>query len=911
VHVVGRDVANATLMAALDRVAAGRSAVVLVEGAAGMGKSTVIGRFLGTAGGSRTGRAAGVESEALVRYGVAASLLRELTGSGTVRPHDEVTQVGARLLAAMSAEPGPTVLVIDDAQWADAASLQALTFALRRLESDAVLTLIGTRAVHDSPEPLARLVEAARGETVRLLPLTVAEVAELAAGYGVPLSAAAARRLHTHTGGLPLYVVALLRELDAGELSRTVGQLPAPRSFAGLVRRRLAAAAPDVRGLVTGAAIVGGSVPLALATDLGQVNDVVAALDGAVGAGFVEHRRDPGGDVVRFSHDLVRAAVLDGMAPARRLALHQRAARLLQGVAALEQRAAAAVLPDGALSAELAKTARDEADSGATEQAVHHFLEASRVCPDAGAGRDLRLDAVETLLLSGQAAAARGLAADLRADLSGGDPARVGYIRGHLALLDGHPVEAERLLLDAWQWCEPELRSRLAALIAAQLSQLFTAAARNDETGTWARRVTRYAGDDARLATAATGALLASLVFSGRPDEAMEQALPESTTAAALRAGRFDDVVGRGLVRLWTDDLAGARADLAAVANPVGTGRPLRIRLLALAYLAEVEYRAGRWDDSMAASELAVSLAEDADHPWLRGLLHGVAALPLAGRGQWQEAATHVAAAQAASEAVDDVMNLVYPGVAACLLGVARRDHAAVLAATDPLAGLNPANGVLEPTVLQWCPYRVEALVATGALAEAEALLGLAEPLARKRGRRSALVALARARGSLQAARGDTEAATRAFEAGISLVPGLPLPFEAALLDLAYGSHLRRAGRRRAAADRLRVAVGAFDALGATPYAEHGRAELAAGGLTPRGRGPAQPTLTPREHAVARLLAEGLTNREIAERLVMSVKTAEYHLSNAYTKLGVNGRAQLAAMLAAGSAVPPPRGLRP
>src|SRR5262249_55937546 len=153
------------------------------------------------------------------------------------------------------------------------------------------------------------------------------------------------------------------------------------------------------------------------------------------------------------------------------------------------------------------------------------------------------------------------------------------------------------------------------------------------------------------------------------------------------------------------------------------TGRPLRVRLLALAYLAEAEYRAGNWDDSLAASELAVSLAEDADHPWLRGLLHGVAAMPYAARGQWDSAAAHVAAGRAAGAAIDDVMNLVYPAVAGCLLAAARGDQAGVLAATDPLTALNPANGVLEPTVLPWGPYRVEALVATGAVAEAEALL--------------------------------------------------------------------------------------------------------------------------------------------------------------------------------------------
>jgi DNA-binding CsgD family transcriptional regulator len=867
-----------------------------------MGKSTLIGRFLQTLGSRRVAMSAGVESEALIRYGVAGSLLRRMIDPAPVRPDDDPTQVGARLLAALSGGSGPGVLVLDDAQWADVASLQALTFALRRLESDAVLTVIGTRGLAESPEALTRLVQAAQGETIGLAPLTPAEVAELAHHHGVALSTGAARRLHAHTGGLPLHVVALLRELDHDELSRTQGPLPAPRSFAGLIQRRLTTGTPDLRQLTAAAAVLGDPVPVVLAAEVGQVSDPVAALDAAVRLRLVEHRRESGGDLLRFNHDLVRVAVLDGLTPAERLALHRRAAQLLDGVAALEQRAAAAILPDAAVAAELAKVARDEADRGLTEAAVHHFLEASRLSPDARAGRDRRLDAIETLALAGDTAAAKGLVADLRDDLADpGDPARIGYLLGHLALVDGHPAEAERLLLEAWEWCEPPLRPRLAALIAAQLSQLFTSAARNAETAIWADRATRYAGDDARLATAASATLLAGLVFSGRPGEAVERALPEPETEAALRSGRYDDLVGRGIVRLWTDDLAGARADLSAVTDRADPGRPLRIRLLALAYLAEVEFRNGRWDDSLAASELAVSLAADADHPWLRGLLHGVATLPAAGRGDWTSAAAHAGSGREAAAAIDDVMNLVYPAVAGCLLAVARADHAAVLVATDPLAALNPANGVLEPGVLQWCPYRVEALVATGALAEAEALLRLAEPLAQARARRSALVALARARAALEAASGNAAAATRSYADAVDLLPDLPMPLEVGLFRYAYGSHLRRTGQRRAAGEQLRHAVDVFDTLAAAPFAGRGRAELAACGLTPRGRGPALPTLTPREHAVARLVAEGLTNREIAERLVISVKTTEYHLGNVFAKLGVRSRAQLAATLAAGT----------
>src|SRR5256885_14213502 len=163
-EIVGRYGALAALGSALDRAASGRPALVLVEGPAGMGKTTLIARFLHTYDVHRVARAGGLEAEALIRYGVAGALLRELTGVGPVRPEDDVTEVGGRLLAAVGAGSGPTVLVLDDAQWADAVSLKALTFALRRLESDPVLTIVRTRGLDTRADALPRLVGATRRE---------------------------------------------------------------------------------------------------------------------------------------------------------------------------------------------------------------------------------------------------------------------------------------------------------------------------------------------------------------------------------------------------------------------------------------------------------------------------------------------------------------------------------------------------------------------------------------------------------------------------------------------------------------------------------------------------------------------------------------------------------------------------
>jgi DNA-binding CsgD family transcriptional regulator len=124
----------------------------------------------------------------------------------------------------------------------------------------------------------------------------------------------------------------------------------------------------------------------------------------------------------------------------------------------------------------------------------------------------------------------------------------------------------------------------------------------------------------------------------------------------------------------------------------------------------------------------------------------------------------------------------------------------------------------------------------------------------------------------------------------------LSLPFQRGLTELAYGQVLRRAGQRRAAAVRLTVARERFGVLRAQPYVERCEHELAACGLAPAKRREFDPSrLTAQELAVARLVAEGMSNRQVASELFISIKTVQFHLTHIYAKLGVSSRAELAA----------------
>jgi DNA-binding CsgD family transcriptional regulator len=170
------------------------------------------------------------------------------------------------------------------------------------------------------------------------------------------------------------------------------------------------------------------------------------------------------------------------------------------------------------------------------------------------------------------------------------------------------------------------------------------------------------------------------------------------------------------------------------------------------------------------------------------------------------------------------------------------------------------------------------------------------------------MAAAARVGAALAGARGDREGATAGFETALADDEDLGMPFEQALTELEYGSFLRRVGRRTQAAAQLRAASQRLSDLGARPFAARCERELAACGLTPvKRRGVERERLTPREFSVARLVASGRTNREVAAELVVSVKTVEYHLANIFGKLGIRSRRRLVAASQARAARDPAR----
>jgi DNA-binding CsgD family transcriptional regulator len=914
---VGRQAELASLGDEFAAVRAGSPRIVLVTGEPGIGKTALARRFLQGLNGVRTLEASGEEAETLLRFGVAEQLSRAAAGTlpavlaGLRTPNPEAPDpvwVGAGLLELLGTQQssGPVLILIDDCQWADRSSLEALLFALRRLQADRVLTMVLSRtgAPHGRLAGLHRLIEHGRGSWLRLGGLDAGSLRALGASLGVArLSSRAAERVRALTGGNPLHAGSLFMELTPDVFCEPSDlPLPAPRDFGALIAGRLEACPAEAQRLIQAAAVLGTSCRLSVAASVAELGEPLKPLEQAIAAHLLEERGVPAMRTVTFPHPLVQAAVYRTIGPARRADLHARAARRVEEEsAALRHRMAAASGPDPELASDLAYFGMRSANRGAWDAAADALLSASRLTPDGFTRSERLLRAAKNLLMGGAVADAFSLIEEIR----GAHPMpQRGLVLGSLALMSGRYDEAERLLTPAYEAC-PGGDEDPAPEIAALLAHVHMGRGHGAEAALWASR-SMGAGRGLSPAIDALSLLAIGLVFAGRDQEglAVVATLPEAPQMDEQTA--LDGYLGRGFARCVTGDTAGARLDLVAVAGHLRSRGPAHQAIVAYTTLSTAEYRLGDWDHAVAHGQLAASLAEDSDQHWLLAAAHGAACAPLAARGDWGPAEAHAGAAQRAATVVRaEFGSLAQAALAEALLARARGQPAGVVAALDPILPLADLDGIREPGILDWQVIYAAALVDLNRLRDAETVLARFERLARERDRRASLAEAARVRGSLDAALGRIDDAEVAFISGIALLDQMEMPFERALTELEYGRVLRRAGHRRAAVWHLQSAHERLLELRASPFVERCEQELALCGVTalaaggvPRG------ALTPQELSVGRLVAAGRSNRQVAQELVISVKTVEYHLANVFGKLGIRSRHELVPLFEEGR---PPR----
>jgi DNA-binding CsgD family transcriptional regulator len=909
---------------ALDRLLAdarrSRSGVLVVRGEAGVGKSALLDHAAGRAEGMTVLRAAGVESEAELPFAALHQLLRPVLGlagrlpghqaaalagalgleptgerdaergSGGLKPRPPdgrdrfLVSVAVLSLLAEAADGRPVLGLVDEAQWLDRSSAEALGFAARRLEAEGVVLLFAARDGDPREFPADGLPE------LRLDGLDPeAAAALLAAAAGADLPAAVVGPLVERTGGNPLALLELPGALDAGQLA---GRAPLEdvlpltarleRTFGERVRRL----PEEARTLLLVAAAETTGDPATVLRAGARLGVDAGALDQAEAAGLVRT-----GERLRFRHPLVRSAAYRTASFAARQAAHRALAEVLAGEDAADQRAwhlaAATVGPDDTAAAELERSADRARRRGGHAAAAAALERAGELTgDDPERGRRLA-EAAGAAWLAGQADRAAALAdraQPLATDLR--SQAALAHLRGSVEASRGIALDATAMLVAASELAAPVDPSHALTMLV-EASEIASYAGDVTPTAELGRRAA------ALPVTDKTGEFLSDLLqgmgLVAEGDGAAGE--PRLRRAIAL-AGTMNHprrLMWAGVAAFFVGDNAAGDALFARAAAKARQDGAVGLLPQALEYLAPVELVAGRLDAAAATAGEGLRLARDTgnDTSACRHLctLAHLAAI----RGDEDACRTNAAEAldRAAARGLGLPATLAANALALLDLGMGRPADA--LGRLQRLLAAAPGAG--SPFFAVYTvPDLVEAAVRAGQPAAATAPLAAFERLATMAGTPDLLAQLARCQGLI----GPEEAAAGRFEEALALQEGQARPFDLARTELAYGEALRRARRRGEARAHLRGALEIFQRLEAAPWAERAGAELRATGETARRRDPSTLSqLTPQELQIVQLVGEGGTNREIGAQLFLSRRTIDYHLRNVFVKLGVSSRAEL------------------
>ncbi len=693
--------------------------------------------------------------------------------------------------------------------------------------------------------------------------------------------------------GNPLHALELARAFGASRAGEDLAG-PVPDSILELARSRLEGLPGHVRDAVGLAAVPRDPTVNLLAHLDPAALDLRDALEAAARQGIVTVESGR----VRFSHPILAAAAYGSLPSTRRRELHRALAMLSDN---LEERArhlaTASEEPDAQVAVALEGAAEQAWRRGAPDAAADLLLMACRLTPptddDALARR--RIAHGRLLHSSGDAPGAVAELEALVATLPAGmlratalfHLMYVTRLAGSLERAVEHGIQAADEAVD-----DPLVRSEVLELLSRisdnDIPRKLDAAQRAVEA------VDQVPHPDPEVVFQARAALVEAEFYAGLGVhlERLEGLDAEFTPRfpPVRTASHGDDLVGRLLTYDGRVDeglaLLRGMYDRASVENR-------SILPAILGWMAEGQLMAGRFVEAFALTQEALDRTEEiggkAGFPWETGF-HAVALARLGRLAEADSAARQVVTTDAPDPAVG--LDALPAWLALGLVASSRGDHARAVVHLRTLDLVKREAGIREPRMCAHAGELVEALIATGELDEAASVLARLDDEATSSAGRSSSAVAERCRATLLAARGELDEAVAAAERSLARYDALPMPFERARTLLVLGQLRRRRREKRLAREALEEALAAFEAARTPVWAERVRSELA---RIP-GRGSAG-RLTPTEEIVARLAAEGLSNREIAERAFLSPKTVEVNLTRVYRKLGVR-RAALAGRLA-------------
>lgn len=794
-----------------------------------------------------------------------------------------VPSVEATVAAALPQE-GPLLVCVDDAHTWHPADRAALVAQLRRLPAERSVAVLLTLAEHR-----ADTGELGGLTTLRLGPLDDSAAAalldRLTPGSADPVVAA---WLIREAVGNPRLLTALIAALTPDQLA---GRTPLPDPLPGGEELLDAYAAPidalpgPARALLLLAAAAGEHEPDGAGADLALLMRAGAAPCGlapAEAAGAVVRA----GGRVHFTHPLLRRAVLRRTPLARRRAAHARLAAVCRDrLSRLVQLACAAGDHDARLAEALVLAATAPRPHTERSAALGH---AAELTADARLRTDRLAAAAEASRLAGDPVRARALLARTAAVPAHGGVHRV---RGLLALADGPVADAREDLLTAAALLPPEA-TRHALIGAAEAAWAAGDAAAYQE----AMARLPACADDPPLEAYRAGMCA---VLAGRTAEGhalLRRCLDDVPTmtepAGLLRAAAAALVVGE----VETACAAGARA-LAAV-RAYG---PEVLLARALEHLAYGELRAGRHTTARAHALQGLRAAHRTGQPNVAACLHAVLALAASVEGDAEACSAHAAAAAAGAgpHGLAQAASLAVWAVARADLAAGRPGDAAARLA--PLVAPGPRRGHFAVRMLA-VPCFVEAAVQAGRTEEAREATAEFTLWTGATADRLAPAQLARCRALLA----PPQRTAAAYESALAHHDRTPGEFERARTQLLFGQWLRRRRRTREARGPLRDALVGFERCGARAWADRSRGELRAAGEAVAGEPGPGPlaALTPQQQRIARHVAEGATNREVAVRLSVSHRTVDHHLRNVFAVLGIRSRVELSRLLAGDGGLP-------
>jgi DNA-binding CsgD family transcriptional regulator len=901
----GRDPERSRIGELLDGARASRSAVLVISGEPGVGKSALLEDARDQAGDMRVLSGAGVESEAQLPFAALHQIVRPVLGHVESLPQPQANALRGALglaagggedrflvslavlsLLAEAAEDRPLLCLVDDAQWLDDASADALVFVARRLEAEGIVMLFG-----------AREGDVRRFEAPGLPELQLAGLDQSAAGTlidrstGVELSSELRDRLVAETGGNPLALLELSSALSEAQLSGAETVLaPIPISarveHAFLARvNRLPEETQTL--LLVASADDSGELATVLRASA-QLGAEAAALDEAEQAGLVHLR----GTRLELRHPLVRSAVYQAAPLSKRQAVHGALATVLDGEADADRRAwhraAASVEADPSVGDELEEAAERARRRSGFAAASLAFERAATLTTDEDHRARRLTAAAENAWLAGRVERALMLLEAARPLVS--EPIQRADIDRFLGLIEmtrGVPADACQLLLRAATEVAPSDGGRALQLL--NIAGLAAAYAGDREA---AIAIGRLAGD-LHLEETPFVRMLAQLLVGLGAHAGEDFADAASLLRVALElAEELDDdaakepvallFAGRAALYLG-DDQATYRTHREAAARARASGA-LSIVTQILPRLAITELWAGRWASGSANAREGVQLAREIGQHDLVAQQLVLLALVAALRGSEDECRSLAAESRelASARQLGIVLELAHWALALLELGLGRAEEA-----------LRRCREISSTLVVFWGGLdRIEAAIRAGEPETARGWLDVLEPWAESSASAWGRAVALHCRALLS---DDERESERLFLAALDAHVEASRPFEQARTELAYGEFLRRARRRVEARDHLRAALDSFETLGATLWAERARVELRASGQTARKRDPStRNTLTEQELQIARFVAEGRTNREVAAQLFLSPRTIDFHLRNVYRKLGITSRTALA-----------------